>query len=198
VLIDDALEGNDPRTVVVLYAADMTLDPFSEEAVRQANPAFGDFQSAEETLAMAADAERMPSRENAYRNLVLNQRVEAYSPFVSRAVWAECGDPVADAFPEGTPVYGGLDLSEVADLTAFARIGQINGVWHVEPKRPLRPRELPGDHARPLDRVRVRGRVSVTSLHPRERPQDRLRPVEHEAPPALAVSRGLPGGTDRG
>jgi phage terminase large subunit-like protein len=132
VLIDDALDGNDPRTVVVVYTADMTLDPFSEEAIRQANPAFGDFQNAEETLAMAADAKRMPSRENAYRNLVLNQRVEAYSPFVSRAVWAECNGPVVDIF-EGVPVYGGLDLSEVSDLTAFIRIAQINGVWHVKP-----------------------------------------------------------------
>ena len=44
------------------------------------------------------DAKRMPARENAYRNLVLNQRVEAYSPFVSRSVWAENGGPVVDDF----------------------------------------------------------------------------------------------------
>jgi phage terminase large subunit-like protein len=88
VLIDDALEGHDPHTVAVVYAADTDLDPFSEEAIRQANPAFGDFQNAQETLAMAHDAKRMPSRENAYRNLVLNQRVEAFNPIVSRAIWA--------------------------------------------------------------------------------------------------------------
>ena len=31
------------------------------------------------------------------------------------------------------PVYGGLDLSEVADLTALVLIGQPDGTWHVNP-----------------------------------------------------------------
>jgi phage terminase large subunit-like protein len=31
------------------------------------------------------------------------------------------------------PLYGGLDLSEVNDLTAFVLIGKIEGVWHVKP-----------------------------------------------------------------
>ena len=39
---------------------------------------------------MAADAKRMPSREAEYRNLVLNQRVEATSPFISRSTWQGC------------------------------------------------------------------------------------------------------------
>src|SRR5262249_46803869 len=52
VLIDDALAGHDPRVVISLYAADEKLDPFSEEAIRMANPAFGDFQNADEVLAM--------------------------------------------------------------------------------------------------------------------------------------------------
>lgn len=40
--------------------------------------------------------------------------------------------PVADSF-DGYPVYGGLDLSEVADLTAFVQIAHIDGIWHVKP-----------------------------------------------------------------
>lgn len=40
ILIDDARAGNDPRTVISLYTADVNIDPFSEEAIRQANPAF--------------------------------------------------------------------------------------------------------------------------------------------------------------
>jgi hypothetical protein len=80
------------------------------EAIRAANPAFGDFLNATEVLAMAEDARRMPSREAEYRNLVLNQRVEASSPFVSRSLWASCG---ADVLPiDDVPVYGGLDLSQ--------------------------------------------------------------------------------------
>jgi phage terminase large subunit-like protein len=106
-------------------------DPFSEESIRAANPAFGDFLNAKEVLAMAEDARRMPSREAEFRNLVLNQRVEASSPFVSRALWASCGSEVKPL--GGVPVYGGLDLSAVNDLTALVMVGRIDGVWNVEP-----------------------------------------------------------------
>ena len=73
ILVDDALKGLDPTTVVKLYAAPPELDPFSEEAIRAANPALDTFMNKREVLAMAADAARMPARENEYRNLVLNQ-----------------------------------------------------------------------------------------------------------------------------
>lgn len=132
VLIDDARQGHDPRTVLSLYTADESLDPFGEEAIKQANPAFGDFQNAAEVMAMAAEARRMPSREAQYRNLVLNQRVEVNAPFISRKVWADCGGAVAESF-RGLPVYAGLDLSAVNDLTALVMIANIDGVWHVQP-----------------------------------------------------------------
>jgi phage terminase large subunit-like protein len=90
ILIDDAIAGHDPRVVVSLYAADIEDDPFAEATIRKANPAFGDFLNAEEVMAMAEDARRMPSRETEFRNLVLNQRVEAESPFVSRNTWSSC------------------------------------------------------------------------------------------------------------
>lgn len=131
-LIDDALAGNDPRVVVSLYTADPDLDPFSEKAIRQANPAFGDFLNAKEVLAMAEDARRMPSREAEYRNLILNQRVEASSPFIARAVWSANAADVAPSFA-GHTVFGGLDLSEVNDLTALVLIANIDGRWHVKP-----------------------------------------------------------------
>jgi len=132
VLIDDARAENDPRVVLSLYTADVDLDPFSEEAIREANPAFGDFLNATEVLAMAEDARRMPSRESEYRNLVLNQRVEINSPFVSRGLWQACAGPVAESF-KGVPVFGGLDLSEARDLTALVLMAQVDGVWHVKP-----------------------------------------------------------------
>lgn len=131
-LIDDALSGADPRVVVSLYSAPDDLDPFSEEAIRAANPAFGDFQNATETMAMAEDARRMPAREAEFRNLILNQRVEMSAPFISRAVWQECAGPVAPDF-DGRPVFGGLDLSEVSDLTALVLVSPVDDVWHVRP-----------------------------------------------------------------
>lgn len=120
VLIDDALQGGDPRTKIDFYTAPDDVDPFSEEAVRAANPAFGDFQNAAEVMAMAEDARRMPSREAEYRNLVLNQRIEVNAPYVSPTVWKGCG---AEPAPFEGEWFGGLDLSAANDLTAFVGVG---------------------------------------------------------------------------
>src|SRR5215203_1359173 len=150
VLIDDALSKADPTTVLSLYTADQTIDPFDEGTIRQANPAFGDFLNATEVRAMAESARRMPSREASYRNLVLNQRVEVNNPFVSQTGWKECGARVVEDL-DGIPLYGGLDLSETADLTALVLIGMVQGVWHVHPTFWL-PRDGLEDKAR-ADRV---------------------------------------------
>lgn len=132
VLIDDAKTGADPRVVLSLYTAPDDADPFTEETIKLANPAYGDFQNAEEVMAMADDARRMPSREAEYRNLILNQRVEVFAPFISRSIWQACDGPVAESF-EGLPVYGGLDLSSVNDLTAKVYVAPVGGVWHIKP-----------------------------------------------------------------
>lgn len=128
-LIDDALAGYDKRTVVSLYTAPVEDDPFAIETVRKANPALGVFLNEDEVMGMANDAKRIPSRENEYRNLILNQRVAVTSPFLSKSVWMECG--AAPERLEGHPVYGGLDLSETRDLTALVLTAKIGGVWHV-------------------------------------------------------------------
>jgi len=129
ILIDDALAGHDPRTVIRLNTAPLDLDPFSEEAIRAANPAYDIFMNKEEVLSMAAAAKRMPSRQAEYENLVCNRRVEAASPFISRSVWQQCA---AEPLPlDGVPVYAGLDLSATNDLTALVLIGRVEGVWQV-------------------------------------------------------------------
>ena len=119
-LIDDGLTGADPRIKVELCTAPLDLDPFSEKAIRAANPHFDDFMNQEEVFRQASDAKRMPSREASYRNLILNQRVESRNPFVTRAIWQENGAHPADI--EGRDVYGGLDLSSVHDLTALVLV----------------------------------------------------------------------------
>jgi phage terminase large subunit-like protein len=131
ILIDDAKSKADPKVKLFLYTADMTLDPFGEEAIRQANPAYGDFLNADEVQSQAQSAKRMPAREAAYRNLVLNQRVNMSNPMIARAVWEACCVEIdEDAFRVETWV--GLDLSARNDLTAVVYAGRDNdGVWSV-------------------------------------------------------------------
>jgi len=125
-LIDDAMTGADPRNKVELCTAPMGMDPFSVKAIRKANPHFDNFMNKEEVLRQASDAKRLPSREPAYRNLILNQRVEARSPFISRSIWQESGG--APNSLKGQAVFAGLDLSSVSDLTALVLVGEDGDV----------------------------------------------------------------------
>jgi phage terminase large subunit-like protein len=137
-LIDDAMTETDPMIKVELYTTPLEddkngIDPFSEEAIRMANPHYDIFMNKAEVLSQARKAKRMPSQESSYRNLILNQRVEARSPFVSRALWLEnTGDPIDDF--AGLPVYGGLDLSAVRDLTALMLVAPVGQQFHVKSK----------------------------------------------------------------
>lgn len=142
VLIDDALTGTDPLVKVEIYAAPkdtdaLKLDPFVEATIRMANPHYDDFMNKEEVLRQAENARRMPTRESSYRNLVLNQRVEARNPFVSRTVWMNnTGDIKLRPEMEGLRIYGGLDLSAVNDLTACVWVSEPDedNIHHVFPQ----------------------------------------------------------------
>lgn len=129
ILIDDAASEADPRTVLALFTASQDLDPFDENTIKLANPAFGDFQNRREVLDMAKAARRMPAREAEYRNLVLNQRIEIFNPFVTKKRWEENGEAPGPL----RICYGGLDLSEVDDLTAFVLVSEDRGKFNVVP-----------------------------------------------------------------
>lgn len=126
-LIDDALTGAEPRNKVVLYAAPLDADPFDESTIRQANPHYDAFMNKDEVLRQAEDARRLPSREASYRNLILNQRVEASNPFVTRETWNR--NAAQPASPRGKVLYGGLDLSSVSDLTALVLVSEDHDVY---------------------------------------------------------------------
>ncbi|MGW8422334.1 terminase large subunit [Comamonas sp. HJ-2] len=128
--IDDAQRSEDPRIVCRLYAASEGADLTDEAAWQAANPALDLFRSRDDLREQMAQAVRMPSMANMARNLLLNQRVSTDSPFVSPDVWKECA---AEPLPFDGPVYAGLDLSARTDLTALVLVGQVEGVWQVQP-----------------------------------------------------------------
>ena len=124
--IDAQRNAPDPRVVCHVYEApaDCALD--NKKAWAAANPAMGKFRSIDDIEKQCKSAMEMPANEPEFRNLILNMRVEAQSPFVSQSVWrgngAECG-PI-----EKAKVWGGLDLSSVNDLTALVLVTEDGGV----------------------------------------------------------------------
>ena len=134
-LIDDAKKSKDKSTKVALYAADVKLDPFSDVAIRQANPHFDVLMNQDEVRNQAETAQRMPSAEASFRNLILNQRVNTVNPFIAETAWEACAGEVNHDLFRSAPVYGGLDLSARNDLTAKVWIAQDeDGNWHVKPE----------------------------------------------------------------
>jgi phage terminase large subunit-like protein len=90
-LIDYGLKVNegdvkDSAFHLTLYAAPEDADPWSMQAWKAANPALNDFRSLPDVKRLAKQAQRMPSQENAFRNLILNQRVAAETRFVEMRV----------------------------------------------------------------------------------------------------------------
>lgn len=126
VWIDAQKNAPDPRVVCHVYSApvDCALDDRSAWAA--ANPAMGIFRSIEDIEKQCKAAMAMPGNEPSFRQLVLNQRCETGSPFVSRTVWKSCdGDP---GKIDGRKVWAGLDLSSVNDLTALVAVDETYGV----------------------------------------------------------------------
>lgn len=96
--------------------------PFTDAALFTANPEAGILTNLDDLRREAADAKRMPSKEADYRNLTLNQRVDTVALFIPRVLWSNRARPGLELPPVSTPIWLGLDLSEVGDLTALAAI----------------------------------------------------------------------------
>lgn len=137
VLIDDGLNQRDPGIVCHLHAVpDEIENIFDESAWPLANPALGHFRSLKDFRSLAAKAKRMPSEENKFRNLYLNQRVSPISSLIARKEWEACKGHAE--FVPGEEVYLALDLSSVSDLSALAMVS-VDGksrvkVWAWKPQ----------------------------------------------------------------
>jgi phage terminase large subunit-like protein len=120
-LIDDGLRGDDPSLYVQLLAAPEEADPFAQATWKACNPALGKFLSLAEMRDSAERARRIPAFEAGFRNLRLNQRIDAREDerIVTRDVWALGAVPVDRAALAGRACYAALDLSGKHDLTAL-------------------------------------------------------------------------------
>ncbi len=124
--IDAQKNAPDPRVVSHIYEAPADCELDDRQAWVAANPAMGKFRSIGDIEKQCRQAMEMPANEPEFRNLILNQRVEASSPFVSPSVWK--GNGATPDSVEGKRVWGGLDLSSVNDLTALVLVTEEGDV----------------------------------------------------------------------
>lgn len=118
----------DPTFAPFIHEVPMDCpDIWNEDVWYQANPALGDFRSLDEMRQFSERAQRIPSLENTFRSLYLNQEVDAEAHFINSADWDACADPVDLAELKGAECWGGLDLSSTTDLTSLALYFPHNG-----------------------------------------------------------------------
>lgn len=126
IMIDDAIEFQPPKTVCHLFTTPEEADLLDEAGWKLSNPAVGIYRSREDLRKLAQRAKRMPTFENTFRNLNLNQRISQETPFVSKDTWKLNGQPAQSL--KGKKVWGGLDLSAVSDLTGLTLVGDEGDV----------------------------------------------------------------------
>lgn len=123
-MIDDGLSGTDPATFVQLLAAPIEADPWSEKTWLACNPALGKYVSLIEMRQAADRARRIPAFEASFRNLRLNQRVDAREEdrLVTAPVWRRGEIAVDRAELRGRQCFAALDLSGKHDLTSLTLV----------------------------------------------------------------------------
>lgn len=116
--IEDGTMPEDPAFYGCIYAAPEESDPWDEKTWFDCNPALDDFRSLEEMQIFAEQAKKIPAKENVFRNLYLNQRVDAASRWISSTDFESCIGEIPDL--TGRECYAGLDLSSTQDLSALS------------------------------------------------------------------------------
>lgn len=118
----------DPGHYGVIWAAEKDDDPFAEATWRKANPGLGKSPTLAYMRREAQKAKTTPTYFPTFCRLSLNLRMREQVRWLDVRKWDLCAGEVDRAALARRRAWGGLDLSAVSDLTAWA-------VW-VESNRP--------------------------------------------------------------
>jgi phage terminase large subunit-like protein len=98
-------------------------DSWKDEAVWvKTNPSLPITPTLEYLREQVREATGMPGKESLVRRLNFCEWLESHSRWLDMAAWQECAGDVPNAEFAGQPCYGGLDLGQSDDLSAFVRI----------------------------------------------------------------------------
>jgi phage terminase large subunit-like protein len=120
------IEGvrTDPSFYGVIYGAPDDADPWDERVWTACNPAIADgVMDIAKVRDKAMKAKGIPSAELDFRRLRLNQWLSNSQKWLNRVHWDQCGGllPSLDKL-KGRICYGGVDLGESDDFSAFVLV----------------------------------------------------------------------------
>ena len=104
----------------IVYSAPKEMDIFDLKTWKLANPGFGSIVKADYIESEAQRIRNNPNRENAFRQLHLNQWTSSIYSWVSDDVWMACNlEKINEADFYGCDVVLGLDLASTDDTTSL-------------------------------------------------------------------------------
>ncbi|HHY92911.1 MAG TPA: terminase large subunit [Firmicutes bacterium] len=139
----------------VIYSADESDDWEDEATWKKANPALGDFRNLDEMRQLYHRAKEVPSLQNTFRRLYLNQWTSQETRWLDMATWDASAGLVVPERLKGRDCYGGIDLSTTTDLTAVVLAFPLEDKVYVLPHF-----FIPADTAREAEK---RDRVPYTT-----------------------------------
>lgn len=105
----------------VIYSAPPDADIFDEQTWITANPNYGISIKKEYMAEQAQKARTVPSYENTFRRLHLNQWTASETRWINDDDWMNCDKGTVD-IPVKSDCYAALDLANVRDIAAFVRL----------------------------------------------------------------------------
>ncbi|OZE98091.1 terminase large subunit [Rhodococcoides fascians] len=109
----------DSSTYGVVFGAEESDDPFSEETQRKANPGFGVSPTRSFLRTAAKKAQNSPIELSSYLRLHLGIRTKQSAKYINLGAWDRNASMVDEVRLKGRAAYGGLDLGATSDLTSL-------------------------------------------------------------------------------
>lgn len=103
----------------VVWAADLTDDPFIESTWIKANPGYGISPTRSYLRKAAAQAQQSPVDKASFLRLHLGLRTKQQTRYLDMDVWDRNETDLTDADLKGRLAFGGLDLASTTDLCAL-------------------------------------------------------------------------------
>ncbi len=123
----------DPTFLPAIYAADPKDDWTKPATWKKANPNLGVSVKLDDLRVRCKRAQDMPSEENTFRRLHLNQWTEQDTRWLRMDHWAQGNEP-CPVMLDGRECFAGLDLASTFDTTCFCLLFQLDdGRFWVEP-----------------------------------------------------------------
>ena len=132
-----------PTMLPVVFAADDSTNPNtgkpkdnwkSEKTWAKANPNLGISVKLDYLRAECKKAQATPAYQNTFKRFHLNMWTRQNELWMPKDTWDRCGRPFPMEPLRGHVCFGGIDLSSVQDLSAFARVWPIcdpnTGIYH--------------------------------------------------------------------